>query len=110
MKKISVLFGSMDSDIEFIAVLLTSKLHVTPTARENEYYGSYYTFGIYGGEQVRLVYGACSDVEGEYPFDDEFPDWKLFVCLEGSNEGSEWLKALESAGPQFQKLRTDNAG
>ncbi|MBU2582785.1 MAG: hypothetical protein KJ622_13815 [Alphaproteobacteria bacterium] len=102
-----VLFGVKTDDIEEANKWLEELLCERSQGRHNEYVGEYYKFGGFSGETVKLCSGTTEDEEGDYPTDEDHPDWALLVFLDDTAEDSARLKALEARPDRFEKLRAN---
>lgn len=105
-----VLFGIKNSgfsDVDDVAATVARVINATPVKRHSEYKGNYCTFETGAEEEVQIVSGISSDEDGEYPAEDDFPNWKFLLYLDKTSAQSPWLKALEGATGHFEKLRTD---
>ncbi len=105
-----VLYGPKTADIEEARGWLEELLKLPAEGRFNEYEGDYYKFKKPSGEEVRLCSGVSEDEDGEYPTEEQFPDWPLLTYLDGSNDESEMFHALEARPDRFEKLRLNRYG
>jgi hypothetical protein len=105
-----VLFGVKTRDIEEARGWLEELLKLPAEGRFNEYEGDYYKFKKPSGEEVRLCSGVSEDEDGEYPTEEEFPDWALLAYLDDTSEDSEILHTLDSQPERFSKLSSEHVG
>lgn len=105
-----VLFGvgaATFSSVDEVARRVAELVGTQPFNRMGEEKGDYCTFENSTGEEIELVSGTWADEDGDYPREPGFPNWPYLLYLNNTHAQSAWLKALEGAGPQFEKLRTD---
>lgn len=102
-----ILFGVKTDDIETARSWVETLIGSPAEARTNQYDGHYYSFGKLGEEWLKLSTAICSDEDGEYPAEPEFPGWTLLLSLNRTREDSALLRGLESVPHRFEKLRTE---
>ena len=101
-----VLFGVNSADIETARRWVEESLALKGEARTNNHNGNYYTFEDAIGLEFKLINGICSDEDGPYPAEAEFPDWKVLLYADQVQAHSPQITVLEKLSKKFVKLRT----
>lgn len=104
-----VLFGVNAPEAQTVddaAILVTKLINVAPVKRVGDSSGHYCTFESASRERIKLVQGTYTDESGDYPAEQEFPEWKYLAYLDYTIESSAWLQALDGASEMFSKLRS----
>jgi hypothetical protein len=99
------LFGVRTEDIETARGWIEDATGLTSMARTNDHNGDYYTFGDDLDLEFKLILGICTDEDGDYPAERNFPDWKVMLYVSEIDKEAQVVRAIQAQTRKFETLR-----